>query len=359
MPIQVFQWDKAIRELRTEWAALVSSSGANPSLHPDWMNITVAAHGMAGQSYVIVVKTPGGDSAFVPVVMRRVSVAGVPMRCLDLCSNVMSYHAGLVATGAHEQVLAELLTSKSLPSWDVFRFGNLVTTSATAIAMASFHSSRRFVYGGERSPYIDMSQTWHEYLAELPKKVRANIKGCIRSTQQAGETGMAWFEEAADTDRLLSDILAIESRSWKAADNKAIKEGAVEGAYYARLLPWLAQHGLMANVLYINHLPAAYVLCAKWQGWVGQLKTSYAQDVRDAGFRVIHASIEHAYGQQQREYDFLGDAAPHKLRWTDRIREHEDRWIFAGHWRGRALASLKQRVDSWRNKRRPPAQVNE
>lgn len=359
MSVQIFKWDEAIRQLRTEWAGLVSSSGINPSLHPDWMDITVATHGLAQQSYVVVVKTVGGDTAFVPIVMRRISVAGVPMRCMDLCSNVMSYHAELTTTGAHEQVLTELLCSKLLPAWDVFRSGNLVTAGATAVAMTAISPSPRFAYMGERSPYIDMSQSWQEYLLDLPKKVRANIKGCIRAMQQAGETGMIWFEEGADTDRLIQDILAIESRSWKAADNKAIRADATEGAYYRRLLLWLAQYGLMANVLYINHLPAAYVLCARWRGWVGQLKTSYAQDVRDAGFRVIHASIEHAYALQQREYDFLGDAAPHKLRWTDRIREHEDRWVFAGHWRGRTLAAFKRSVDAWRRKRESVTLANE
>src|SRR5262249_17272390 len=150
-----------------------------------------------------------------------------------------------------------------------------------------------------------------------------------------------------------ADILEVESRSWKASDDKAIRAEETEGDYYRRLLPWLSRNGLLANVLYVKARPAAYVLCAKWRGWVGQLKTSFAQDVRDAGFRVLHASIERAYQDHEREYDFLGDVAPHKLRWADRVRAHETKWLFAPHWRGRALARFKRAVDAWRQRRQP------
>ena len=83
------------------------------------------------------------------------------------------------------------------------------------------------------------------------------------------------------------------------------------------------------------------------------MKTSFAQDIRDAGFRVIHASLERVFRDQAREYDFLGAAAAHKLRWTDRVRAHEDKWLFARHWRGHALLRLKRLVDGWKRARRP------
>lgn len=354
MTIKIYNWHDGVAELGPLWSDLVREQGLNPTLHPQWLDVTLDSHGLAGQACVALV-TSNGEQAIVPLLRRQVSIAGVPIRCLDLCSNVISYHAALIATGGHESLIGELLTGRDLPAWDALRFGNLVCADPTAAAAERIGAAAANVlsYPGEQSPYVSIEPDWTKYLAARPKKLRANITRCIRMTQQAGETGMTWYEQDADPERLLADILEVESRSWKAGENKAIRTDSAEGSYYRRLLPWLSRNGMLANVLYVNHKPAAYVLCAKWHGWVGQLKTSFAQDIRDAGFRVIHASLERVFRDQAREYDFLGAAAAHKLRWTDRVRAHEDKWLFARHWRGHALLRLKRLVDGWKRARRP------
>ncbi len=351
MKTAVHTWREGIATLRTQWIELVTAHNLNPSLHPDWLDITLGSHNLTDQALIVSVQDGSNTLAIVPLLPRKISVAGMPLRCLDLCSNTVSYHAGLIAGGNQGGVLEAVLREAALPRWDVLRMENVVSDGATARAAEQIGAARVLSYPGERSPYVQMGDDWTRYLASLSKKVRANIKRCIAMTQQAGETGMKWYERDSDPQALLADILEVESRSWKASEAKAIRAEAAEGAYYQRLLPWLNQNGLLANVLYIKERPAAYVLCARWQGWVGQLKTSFAQEVRDAGFRVIHASLERAYGTGEREYDFLGDVAPHKTRWTELIRPHEGKWLFADHWRGRALLRFKDAVDGWRRRR--------
>jgi CelD/BcsL family acetyltransferase involved in cellulose biosynthesis len=98
----------------------------------------------------------------------------------------------------------------------------------------------------------------------------------------------------------------------------------------------------------VKDQPAAYALCACWKGWVGQLKTSHILELGDAGSRVINSSLQRAFQEGYGEYDFLGDAAPHKLRWTDRTRRHAEYWLFARSMRGRALATAKTLGARWR-----------
>lgn len=356
MSLKLYDWNRAITELRGTWIDLLDGGGFNPSLHPDWLGLSMTAKGMMAESRVVLAQTANGNTAILPVIFRRRIVSGLPMRCMDLCSNYMSYHAELLASGGFEDLLLEILTSKELPAWDVFRLDNLVSGGRTARAMDGLAAARAaptLRYEAEQSPYISISAPWPDYLRSLSKKMRANITRCVRSTQQAGETGMVWYGHDGDVDRLFADILEVESLSWKASENTAIRPDTIEGRYHKLLLPWLERNGLMANVLYVREKPVAYVLCARWRGWVGQLKTSFSRDIRDAGFRVIQASIERAFAAGEREYDFLGDAAPHKLRWTDRIRGHEHRWLFARHWRGKALHAAKRCVDGLR--RRSPA----
>jgi hypothetical protein len=359
MSIRLYEWEQGIAELGGVWRSLLQANRLNPSLHPDWMNISLTAHGLTSQAKLLLIESNSGDTAILPVLLRTVSVAGVPLRCMDLASNVLSYHAAMIASGGQQTIVDELLNSETMPPFDVLRMGNIVQGGPTDAALLAMKEHRKVLtYAGQHSPYVAMLKPWPDYLRTLSKKMRANITRCIRTTEQSGDAVMQWYEGECDTDRLLSDILEVEAKSWKASESKAIEQDAAEGRYHKALLPWLARHGLMANVLYVNQRPTAYVLCASWGGWIGQLKTSFDQTTRDAGFRVIQASIERAHTRGENEYDFLGDAAPHKLRWTERIRSHEDYWLFAARWRGRASFSLKRAIDAWRRKRAPKDSAN-
>ena len=327
------------------------------SLHPDWLNATLSAWSLDGSAIVAEVQEGRRTRAVIPFLVRTRNLSAARVRCLELCSNVFSYHAELLSDGDLSKNIEGLLKHPALPAWDVFRVVNVVTDGPTARAMRTVAAASRAnisVRPGERSPYVAVDRDWKSYLQTRPKKVRANISRSQRLMQEAGETGMEWYEVGADARRLLSVILEIEARSWKADAGLAITAGTPQCAYYERLLPWLAANGILANILYVKARPVAYVLCASWSGWVGQLKTSFVAELPDAGSRVIHSSLEKAFSTGAREYDFLGDAAPHKMRWTDRVRDHEDLWLFAPHLRGRALGQLKRlsdRVHAWRERR--------
>lgn len=355
--LQLLDWDTAAREVNGLWSDLIVSGGFNPSLHPDWLGITLSVWGLSSSSSVAVIEERDRCLAIIPFLLRRRTVAGVPLRCLDLCSNVLAYHAEIVAKGDLERALHLFLADRRLPGWDVLRLANLTESGPTARAaraVAGELNAGLSTREAERSPYLRIEGTWESYLKTRPKKVRSNITRCERMMREAGESGMTWYEPGSDIAPLLDEMLAVEASSWKAGAGIAINASSPQAAYYARLLPWLAQHGLMANVLYVRGRPAAYVLCAGWRGWMGQLKTSFTAELRDAGSRAIQSSLERAFGLGMREYDFLGDAAFHKLRWTESIRPHEDLWLFAPSLRGKALAGLKRvtdRVHAWREQR--------
>jgi hypothetical protein len=125
-------------------------------------------------------------------------------------------------------------------------------------------------------------------------------------------------------------MLDIEERSWKAEAGSAITDRRVEIEYYRCVLPVLSEMGaLFANVLFIKDVPCAYVLCCNFNGWVGQLKTSFDKSIQDAGARVIDESVKQAFASGARTYDFLGEASAHKLKWTDRVRTHHGYWLLS------------------------------
>lgn len=338
-------------EVRALWSSLTDSGSYNPSVHPDWLEAALTAWGLVDSTAVAVIHAGANTVAVIPFLLRRRTLFGLPLKSLELATNICSYHAEIVGSGDVEKALALFLADRQLPAWDALLAVNLVTNGPTSRAIRAAHPralSGISARAGERSPYVVIDRDWTGYLATRPKKVRSNVTRSLRLMRQAGETGMEWYENDCDAARLLQDVLAIESRSWKASAGVAIVAGTPQNAYYERLLPWLAaRRSLMANVLYVQNQPVAYTLCVNWRGWIGQLKTSFVHGLRDAGSRVIHSSLERAFQREGREYDFLGDAAPHKMRWADAIREHEQVWAFPRHFRGRAFRSIKTVADSW------------
>jgi CelD/BcsL family acetyltransferase involved in cellulose biosynthesis len=208
------------------------------------------------------------------------------------------------------------------------------------------------VSAGESSPYIRIEASWDDYLKSQSKKFRANLTRCARRVTGMGDAKMVWFGASGDADRLLQDIIQVEKRSWKENTGTSISSRPSELDYYKELLPALAQNGtLLANVLYIDNTPAAYSLCCNNDGWIGQLKTSFDRSLADAGAYTIAESVRRAFDLQAHEYDFLGDVAPHKLKWTNNVRAHAGHWIFSNNlivknlWRARQhLARFKRRV---------------
>ena len=85
-------------DIRELWASLVSTGGYNPSLHPNWLGATLTSWGVGRSTDVAVIRR--ADSvAVIPFLVRRRTIMGVPLRALELASNVFCYHAEIVSDG--------------------------------------------------------------------------------------------------------------------------------------------------------------------------------------------------------------------------------------------------------------------
>jgi len=213
--IRVYEWRAGIAALRESWAQLVSAQNLNPSLHPDWLEITVSSHDLVRQALVLSVEVDGATLAIVPLLRRRIAIAGVSAALPGPLQQYCVVSRGIDRQrrpGAPDRCH---YTRHLIARLDVMRLENLVSDGLTAVAVDDLARSSQNVltYPGERSPYVTMGDVWTRYLASLPKKVRANITRCIRMTQQAGETGMAGLPTALT----LSDFWPTSSRSNRAA----------------------------------------------------------------------------------------------------------------------------------------------
>lgn len=332
--IRTYSLEEATAELGDRWADLVRNAGLNPSLHPGWLRATVRGLGALGAVNVVAMLDGEELLGILPFQCYRQRFFGVPLNVVAPCSNIMSYHAEIAAkAAAGEQLLLAALEHAHGGRWDVLTFQNVPEESATARAIEGVARAQRFRLSrlqGERSPRISLTPSWEELLKNRGKKLRANVTRAVRRMKESGETAMAWYVDRQATAELLAQILEVEALSWKQEAGKAISSSTAETNYHAELLPALAEMGaLFANVLFVNHQPRAYVLCCRYNGWVGQLKTSFDRSLPDAGARVVDESIRRAVEDGAATYDFLGDVAPHKMKWADQVIGHCAFWMFS------------------------------
>lgn len=351
---ETYGWQQARRELTDPWRQLVRLTRANPSLDPEWMEAVVASHGFSDRAQVVAMFRDDELIGVLPLLRTRASTYGIPVATVDFCSNHAAYHPDLVASAEHEQLLRAALGGR----WDLLRVSNVPVDSEIArlvekIAAEPGHTL--ITQPGEESPYLQTDLPWEQFLKTRNTKFRSNFTRVVRRAKEAGETEMLWFEGSGDPQRLLELIIDVEKRSWKSEAGVAIAGDATETDYYARLLPMLARReALFANVLMVGDRPAAYVLCCRIDGWIGQLKTSFDAKVAHVGARVSDESVKHAIEVGGGVYDFLGAATPHKLKWTDTIRSHRSFWLYAPTLRGRLVGALKK----WAaGRRRPQGEV--
>ncbi|MEZ5475324.1 MAG: GNAT family N-acetyltransferase [Steroidobacteraceae bacterium] len=319
---------------RAEWTALSNRLGANPTLQPGWVDVVHNALGNQNEAVQVLLGTSTGELQVVlPFFMRRSRLFGVPMRMLELASNRVAYHAQFLTAGNREAVLQALL--ERAPTWDVFYAAGLIDDSADTSALRAMGTRLAVPLvsaRGERSPFLRIDGSWEQFLASQNKKFRYKVKRRREDHVKDPAWRTRWFENDTSTDELLHDMLAIEQSSWKASAGTDIASRDFELRYHRELLPFLSDAGMLsAVVLYRGAEPVAYSLCCRSGSWFGHLKTSFNSDfsTTSPGAFVIDLSVQKAFETGAGEFDFLGDAAPHKLAWSDTVRAHENLWLYA------------------------------
>lgn len=343
-----YDFSGACEQLGAEWQRLAAAHALTPSLLPGWLASTAGARGCLDRVRVRVTRAAGAVEALWPFIDHAHSFFGVELRMRESPGNyLVSYHGPCLVGGDVRANLASLLHETDT-AWDVCLFPSVIRGSPLAAALDEIAAERSWIvvrYPGEESPYLPLEGTWDAFLAAKSGNFRYNLRRKERGLAKAGKLTERWFESPDDVDALWQAMLSVESESWKVGHGMAISSSPVEQRYYERLLPFLAEQGaLLAHAAYLDGEPVAYSLCYRWRGRIGQMKTSFRErhSSLSPGLFVNSRTIERAFAEGASEFDFLGDRMPHKMHWTDRVRAHDDFYIFGRSVRGRVVGWLKR-----------------
>jgi CelD/BcsL family acetyltransferase involved in cellulose biosynthesis len=352
MPVSwsVLPLPAALDRWRAAWHALVEERGLNPSLLPGWIETAAGAFGSPAEVEVLLGAEGGDLVAAVPLRRRTRRALVVPVRSLEVGAGLVNYHHELAARVPARQILEALVErAGGLGGWERLEAPNLVADGAADDAFASLGREgqvRLATVERERSPYVALQGGWEAYLATRNKAFRYSVRRQRRDAEAMPGATLRWYREPADVDALWTAVLAVEARSWKAREGRAITSRQIELGYNERLLPYLARERMLLACVYgAGEAPVAYGLCCVHRGWAGLLKTSYDENHSKLrpGAYVVQALIEQCFVDGRGEFDFLGDATPYKLEWTDSVRAHRDRVAYAPGALGRLLHALADR----------------
>ncbi len=326
--------DDALRQYSSSWADLVHTRNCNISHLPEWLSASAHAHHIEDKIRILTWHNSEGKlSSIIPVGFVKRTVTGIPLRSLEIGAGCVSYHNNWLALSDNQDTLPDLFNYARQHKCDAIHFAGVPVGTSTSHQLEQFCAEGVFCIKslGESSPVLPIDNDWDGYLVSCNKKWRYSIRKLLSAIDNNDRLSIRKYEAETNIEELLQSIMQIEQNSWKVNEGTAIIKDGLEHKYYIELLPILARmKAILSIVIYFDDKPIAYNLCYYWNGEVGSMKTSYDEAYKDMspGTLSYCVSVQDAFFKHAKQYDFLGDQAQHKSKWTDRVVAHEDHLIF-------------------------------
>ena len=358
----------AIASLRGEWervAAAMSAAGwtRGPFVAPDWFCVYAAslanAHDRApsGELRLLVAHRAGRLVAALPLLAERRRLAGAPARLLRSLSDDHSQRFDLLLDPADADAAAAALVAHlgHARDWDALELQSVLDDGAAAHKLVDAARAAGLPTGhwpSMVSPYLTLPPSQAELDKQLGSKFRGNLRR--RAKKLEAEVGALTLERvdgsglnAVQLDALLDEGFALEAAGWKGELGTAIACDARLGARYKALAHAFAARGQLAlYFLKAGERRVAFHFALVDDATYYLFKPGFdpALATYGLGHLLVDAVARDLIGRGVRELDFLGDDMPWKRDWTDRVRSHSFRYLFAPTARGRALAAWKLRL---------------
>ncbi len=319
--------ERSIDALHEPWEDLAERASAEPWLRPGWIDAWWRAFGR-GRLELLCVRRDGELVAVLPLERRRGALAATA-----------NWHSPMFSPLAvDEDALAHLMGA-------LFRAPRTAMISLrpvpsgegadAAIRQAAREAGHRLLEHVQlRSPYVSLEGTIEEFRerGRPSRSVLKEIRRCRRRLESEGELTFEVRDGSERLEALLAECFEVEAAGWQGAEGSAMSSRPQTRDFYADVARWAADRGWLRLIfLRLDGRAIAAELCLEQGGVLFDLKGGYRQEYRKQGPGKIIAleTIEWAYAQGLRGFDFVGSDDPYKLQWTDVVRERSILRAFA------------------------------
>ncbi|HVO30861.1 MAG TPA: GNAT family N-acetyltransferase [bacterium] len=336
--------------LEAEWSDLERRARSeHPFVGHAWVRTWLETVGAGRGIRMRVIRHGGKCVGIVPLVTGRERLRGVPVGSLKLAGDEHTPRFDLLIDPA---VRREALTAlvdhlQADESWDVVVLPEIPADSPTlallpAIAAAAGLGADTWKSGA--SPVLPLSGSWESCLETLSTRHRANMRSRWRHLERQGSLAVETVAGGEGLAAAVSDGLRLEGVAWKREAGTAIECDPERVRFYARLAERAAEAGwLRLFFLVSNGKRIAFFFCLRFANRLYLLKQGYDADfARDSpAILLCRELIERSFRDRLDAVDFLGDAEPWKLEWTEVLRQQHWLFLFGRGHRARLAQFLK------------------
>lgn len=336
--------------LGDRWSALLATSGSNhPFLSPQWLLAWWQVFGPHdGRRLRVVAVEDGGDLVgLAPLLRRRHAYRGlVPFRRIEMMGSgereedeVCSDYVGVIADPARlDEVtgaVAGVLAGGELGSWDelVIRAadGESETCAALRGALERVGLEVETHHDPDRdAPYIELPDSWDDYLADLSSSRRAFVRRSERAVEKWAGDRMS-VHVATTRDQLgrgRDALIELHRQRWQDSGHVGVFNSRLFRAFHDRVMPALADAGALELLwVEVDGEPFAALYNIVWDNKVYFYQSGRRVDVPRKlrpGIAVHALAIQRAIEAGRREYDFLGGMGDYAVRLSNNHRQVVD-----------------------------------
>lgn len=301
-----------VAALEQDWNTLhAESAQRNPFQSYDWTLACWTANKRSAELFVVTATAAGRLVGIAPMCIERRS----GFRILRFIADDRSDYLGFLARSDEpeiEQAILEQLT-RFEHEWDLVLLRQLADTytslhAGSLPASLGWHRTR-----WTRSPYCAWDGDWKSFEREGPPWFREMRKRSRRFYRDGHRTERF---TGADAVSRLAIVSEIEAKSWKGRLGTARLQGGPGGELLRRAFETLGSRGEMQLWLaYVGERAAAFQLDFVLRDRLWHYQCAYDEDFgrTRAGSVLAYASLEYAWQQGIREFDYLAGEEPYKL----------------------------------------------
>jgi CelD/BcsL family acetyltransferase involved in cellulose biosynthesis len=175
----------------------------------------------------------------------------------------------------------------------------------------------------EISPYLPLPGSWDELLGSIGKNLRHKWRRNRRALDRDGGLVLRTTRHEADVERDLDLFLNLEAAGWKGRAGTAIICDPRSELLYRGFAHAAARQGwLRLSILQCHGTPVAAAYGCAFAGRAFRLKSAFDERYAEhsPGLVLVAEELQRSIAEGLTEYDFLGSAEFHKMRWGSRTR---------------------------------------
>lgn len=339
-------------KLEFVWNGVLAKANVDfPFLTFEWISCWWKSFGEGSKLLIILVREADEIIGIAPLMKTTIKHRGVPVKAITFIANHHSNRSGLILISNKKEMIRLMLEYifNSNEDFALLWLDFIESNSETDRILKEALISKQIKYTrltSYQSPYIPVREEWNEYLKGRSKNFRHKINRIRNAFNRHDSYVIKQFSNDGISGAV-KDVLTISEKTWKFKTKTAISSKRETVNFYSLLANIASLKGwLKIWILELNKKPIAFAYNLEYLNKTFSLKIGYDEEyaqIAPSEFLFFFA-IKNSFDNNLKEYDWLGENLPFKMKWTSLCREHCRYLIYNNNVLGNFLCILELKI---------------